>query len=327
MRKKIIFISFLALQIASCTKKSAEPPLRLDGSSTVFPISEAAAEEYQRQKLGRVTIGVSGTGGGFKQFCRGTLAITGASRPIKASEEALCKENNVNFVELPIALDGIAIIVNAKNTWLTNITLEELRKIWEPNAQGKITKWSQVRAGWPDKEIHLLAPGVDSGTYDYFTKEIVGVEHASRGDITSSEDDNVLVQGVATDEDAMGFVGFSYYFENREKLKLVSVENVLPSFETIQSGTYKPLSRPLFLYVQQKSLDQKNVTGFLEFYLSKLSHLVADTGFIPMRNEAYRLMKLRFDARTIGSLFGKTEASQNKSVESILSNANGTNRS
>src|SRR5688500_16727725 len=227
----------------------------LDGSSTVFPISEAVAEEFQNaDKDVRVTVGISGTGGGFQKFCRGEIDIANASRPISATEVAACEKAGIGFIELPIAFDGIAIAAHPKNTWAGNITVAELKTLWAPEAQGKVTRWSQVRKGWPDREIHLFGAGVGSGTYDYFTEVINGKAKASRGDFTSSEDDNVLVQGIANDELALGFVPYAYFEGNHDKLKLVPVDDgkgsaILPSPQTIEDGTYKPLSRPVFIYV------------------------------------------------------------------------------
>jgi phosphate transport system substrate-binding protein len=230
--------------------------IAIDGSSTVFPITEAVAEEFQKVNPStKVTIGVSGTGGGFKKFCAGEIAIAGASRPIKPTEEQACAAAKIEYIELPVAYDGLAVVTNAKNTWAKTLTVTELKKLWEPAAQGKITKWNQIRSGFPDKEIHLFGPGVDSGTYDYFTKAIVGEEHKSRGDYTSSEDDNVLVQGVSRDLGGLGFFGLAYYEENKDKLSLVGIDDgvaengkgpMLPTAETVSNGTYQPLARPVF---------------------------------------------------------------------------------
>src|SRR6187402_2813282 len=238
---------------------SSRPTLvSLDGSSTVFPISEAVAEEFQKVEKGvRVTVGISGTGGGFQKFCRGEIDISDASRPISATEVEACKKAGVEYTELPIAFDGIAIAVHPKAVWADKITVAELKTMWAPDAQGKVMKWSQVRKGWPDREIHLFGAGVDSGTYDYFTAAVVGKEHASRGDFTSSEDDNVLVQGVAMDKLALGFFGYAYYVENQNKLKVVAIDDekddngkgpIAPSPASVIDGTYSPLARPIFVY-------------------------------------------------------------------------------
>jgi phosphate transport system substrate-binding protein len=306
------------------TAKTTEPEARaappttdksiiaIDGSSTVFPITEAVAEEFQKANSARVTIGVSGTGGGFKKFCAGEIAIAGASRPIKPTEEQACAASKIEFIELPVAYDGLAVITNPKNTWAKTLTVAELKKLWEPEAQGKITKWSQIRSGFPDKEIHLFGPGVDSGTYDYFTKAVVGEEHKSRGDYTSSEDDNVLVQGVSRDVGGLGFFGLAYYEENKDKLSLVGVDDgkaengkgaILPSAQTVRDGTYQPLSRPIFIYVSKAAAARPDVKAFVDFYLLKGEELVKDARYVPLPSKAYELAHKRFSNNTVGSVF------------------------
>src|SRR5687767_5756885 len=266
----------------------------LDGSSTVFPISEAVAEEFQKATPGtRVTVGISGTGGGFQKFCRGEIDIADASRPISATEVAACEKSGIGFIELPIAYDGIAIAANPKNTWAANITVAELKTLWGPDAQNKVTRWSQVRKGWPDREIHLFGAGVDSGTYDYFTEAVNGKAKASRGDFTSSEDDNVLVQGIGNDELALGFLPFAYFEENSAKLKLVPVDEgkgagpITPTPETIEKGTYRPLSRPVFIYVSKKAAERPEVRRFVEFYLKNAETLVREVNYVSLGAAAY----------------------------------------
>ena len=265
----------------------------LDGSSTVFPISEAVAEEFQKvEKSIRVTVGISGTGGGFQKFCRGEIDISDASRPISATEIDACRKAGIQYIELPIAYDGIAIAVNPKNTWADKITVAEMKTLWAPDAQGKVTKWSQVRKGWPDREIHLFGAGVDSGTYDYFTEVINGKAKASRGDFTSSEDDNVLVQGIASDELALGFIPFAYFEGNHDKLKLVAVDDgkdggILPNPETIEKGTYKPLSRPVFIYLSKKASQRREVVKFVEFYLKNADKLVREVNYVSLGAASY----------------------------------------
>jgi phosphate transport system substrate-binding protein len=273
----------------------------LDGSSTVFPISEAVAEEFQKANQGmRVTVGISGTGGGFQKFCRAEIDISDASRPISASEVDACKKSGVEFVELPIAYDGIAIAVNPKADWADKITTAELKTLWAPDAQGKVSRWSQVRPGWPDREIHLFGAGVDSGTYDYFTEAINGKAKASRGDFTSSEDDNVLVQGIGNDELALGFLPFAYYEENASRLKLVPVDDgkgggpVTPSPETIEKGTYTPLSRPVFIYVSKKAAQRPEVQRFVEFYLKNADTLVREVNYVSLGKAVYEKDLARF---------------------------------
>lgn len=301
--------------------------IAIDGSSTVFPITEAVAEEFGGTSKARVTIGVSGTGGGFKKFCKSETAITGASRPIKPSEVELCKASNVEYIELPVAYDGIAIVVNPKNDWATHLTVAELKALWSPEAQGEIKRWSQVRTGWPDEEIHLFGAGVDSGTYDYFTAAIVGTEHSSRGDFTSSEDDNVLVQGVAMDRLALGFFGYAYYAENQSKVKAVPIDDqddnngkgpIAVSPATVMDGTYSPLSRPVFVYVSKAAVERPEIEAFMRFYLQNAPKLVNEVGYIALPEKAYALATQRFERRTTGSVFDGAGSRVGVTVESLL---------
>lgn len=279
--------------------------IQIDGSSTVYPITEAVAEEFRAEAPDvRVTVGVSGTGGGFKKFTRGDIDVVDASRQIKPSEDSLAQANGISYVELPVAYDGLTVVVNPENDWVKDITLEELKKIWEPAAQGTITRWNQIRPEWPDREIHLYGPGVESGTYDYFTEAIVGESGASRGDYTASEDDNVLVQGVSTDPNALGFFGYAYYEENQDKLKVVPVDDqndsngqgaILPTLETVKDGTYAPLSRPLFIYVNSKASARPEVVEFVNFYLDNAPTLSQEVGYIPMPAEMYQEQKQKFE--------------------------------
>jgi phosphate transport system substrate-binding protein len=266
--------------------------IKIDGSSTVYPITEAVAEEFRVENPDvKITVGVSGTGGGFKKFTRGEIEIGNASRQIKEEEKVECEKSAIDYVELEVAFDGLAVIINPSNTWVDYLTVEELKKIWEPSAQGVIMKWSQIRAGWPNEEIHLFGPGVASGTYDYFTKAINGEEGASRGDYTASEDDNVLVQGISTDKLGLGFFGYAYYEENKDKLKLVGVKGdegvVLPSQETVSNGTYKPLSRPIYIYVSNKAAEKVEVVEFVNFYLEFAPSIAKEVGYIPLPAETY----------------------------------------
>lgn len=300
---------------------AAPSAITIDGSSTVFPITEAVAEEFQKVNEARVTIGVSGTGGGFKKFCHGELAVTGASRPIKAVERELCKEAGIEYIELPVAYDGIAVVTHKDSGFVDPIKVEELKKIWEPEAQGKVKRWNQVRSDWPDQEMILFGPGVDSGTYDYFTQAIVGTEHASRGDFTSSEDDNVLVQGVSTAPGSLGFFGFAYYAENKDKLLLIGVDAgkgpIKPSLQTVSDGTYAPLSRPIFIYVSKKAGERAEVSEFVNFYLTKGKALVSETGYIPLPDKAYELASTRFKEGTVGTMF-KDGTKVGVTVEALL---------
>jgi phosphate transport system substrate-binding protein len=310
--KKLAFIISIALAVAACGNKKEqqetandaiqlEGTISVDGSSTVFPITEAVAEEFRTvQPAVKVTIGVSGTGGGFQKFSRGETNLSNASRPIKDKEKAACAENNITYLELEVAYDGLAVLVNTENTWVDSFTIEELKKIWEPAAQGKIMKWNQIRPEWPNEEIHLFGPGVASGTYDYFTEAIVGKSGSSRGDFTASEDDHVLVQGIAGDKFSLGFFGLAYYAENKDKLTLIGVHNgetvVKPTLETVSNGTYSPLSRPLFVYVNSTSVKFPEVVEFVNFYIDNAAELSEDVGYIPLPAELYTQQKEHFKA-------------------------------
>ena len=293
---------------------AADSVIVADGSSTVYPITEAVAEEFQKANPGvKATIGISGTGGGFKKFCAGETDISDASRPIKPTEVEACAANKIEYIELPIAYDGLAVIVNPKNDWVDCLTVADLKKMWEPEAQGKVTKWSQVRDGWPANDLHLFGPGVDSGTYDYFTEAVVGKEHSSRGDFQSSEDDNTLVQGISSDKSALGFFGYAYYEENKSKLKLLGIDDgkdengkgcVKPSRESVEKGEYQPLARPLFIYVKKQSAERPEIQKFIAFYLEQGRELVGEVGYIALPADAYKLAKKRFDGKVTGSLFG-----------------------
>ena len=317
-RKKVIFSGLLTLAVflilgfaGPSLVMSQDRIIKIDGSSTVYPITEAVAEEFQKAKKGavKVTVGISGTGGGFKKFTRGEIDISDASRPITKSEMEECKKEGIEFIELPIAYDGLAVMVNPKNNWVTSMTVSELKKIWEPAAERKITK---VESGQPGLAGHaplkLYGPGVDSGTFDYFTEAVVGKSRSSRGDFTASEDDNVLVQGVASDRGGLGFFGYAYYAENRDKLKLVAIDGgkgpILPSEKTVMDGTYAPLSRPIFIYVNKKSAEKPEVKEFVEFYLKNASNLVKQVKYIPLPDRAYKLAEERFSRKVLGTLFG-----------------------
>ena len=286
----------------------------IDGSSTVFPVSEAMAEEFQKATSGavRVTVGISGTGGGFKRFCAGETDISDASRPILKAEIETCRANGIEFIELPVAFDGLSVMVSPRNDFVESMTVSELKKMWEPAAQGTITRWNQIRPEWPDREFRLYGAGADSGTFDYFTDAINGKEKASRGDYTGSEDDNVLVQGIANDPDSLGYFGYAYYVENSDKLKLVAVDHergngpVYPSPETINGGTYTPLSRPIFIYAKLASLDKPAVVEFLRFYMNSqnATTLVPQVGYVPFPAEYYDSGLARLEARQTGTVFG-----------------------
>ncbi len=288
--------------------------VKVDGSSTVFPITEAVAEEFQKAKKGaiKVTVGISGTGGGFKKFCRGETDVSDASRPILKKEMEACAKEGIKYVELPVAFDALTVVVNKNNDWLKSVTVEELKKMWEPGAQGKVTRWNQVNPSWPDAPLKLFGPGADSGTFDYFTDAINGKEKASRGDFTASEDDNVLVQGVARDKYALGYFGMAYYAENKDKLKAVPIINkgatkgVSPSLETVMDGTYQPLARPIFIYVSERSMARPEVKEFVEFYLKNAPKLTKEVGYVPLDKMHYDLAMKNFTTKKLGTGFGGT---------------------
>lgn len=296
--------------MASLKQSGVSGDVAVDGSSTVFPITEAMAEEFQIANPDvRVTVGVSGTGGGFKKFCAGETDISNASRPIKTSEMEACEAAGIEFIELPVAFDAISVVVNPNNTWAQCLTVEELNKIWAPESEGTITNWNQVREGFPDQPLALYGPGTDSGTFDYFTDAINGEEGASRADFTASEDDNVIVLGVANDETALGYFGLAYLEENSDSLKAVQVDNgngcFEPSVATVEDGTYQPLARPIFIYVRKSSLERPEVKAFVDFYLDPENvGLVQEVGYVQLPAAVYEKAQARLNNQTTGTSFG-----------------------
>ena len=291
-----VLIGLIALMAAAACGSDATPTgalggtIEIDGSSTVFPVSEAVAEDFHKVNSGvNVNVGISGTGGGFKRFTVGDTDISDASRPIKSSEAAAAANNGIDYIELLVGTDGLSVVVNPQNDFVECLTVDELKKIWEPGST--LNNWSQVRAGFPDRPLRLYGADTDSGTFDYFTEAIVGEAQASRSDYTASADDNVLVQGIGGDRNALGYFGYAYYAENQDKLKLVAVDVgegcVTPTADTIESGEYKPLSRPLFIYVNRASLDKPEVRAFVEFYMKNARSLVSEVGYISLKDEAY----------------------------------------
>jgi len=269
-----------------------------------------------------VVIGISGTGGGFKKFCAGDADINDASRPIKASEVLKCAEGGIEFIELPVALDGLTLGVNPDNDFVSCLTIEELYTMWAPEAEGVIDRWNQVRADWPDEKLRLYGPGVDSGSFDYFTETINGEAQSSRGDFTSSERDNVLVRGIAGDRGSLGYFGYSYFVENRDILKMVAVDSgngcIKPTDETINDGTYTPLSRPLFIYVSKKAWEEPDVKDFISYFVSyDRAELLRDLGFVPFPERVHDLVLDRFQRGLSGTIFGG-ENRQHGTVEEIL---------
>ena len=283
--------------------------IKVDGSSTVFPITEAVAEEFQKETKGavRVTVGISGTGGGFKKFCRAETDVQDASRPISQSEMETCRTAGVQYYELPIAFDALTVAVSPQATWVDTITIAELKQMWDPASQGRVTTWSQVRSSWPAIPLKLFGAGSDSGTFDYFTEAVVGKAKASRGDYTASEDDNTLVQGIANDKHALGYIPYAYYEPNKKRLKAVAVDGgqgpVLPSRETVENGAYQPLSRPMFIYVNAKSAAKSEVKRFVEFYVTQAPTLVPQVKYVPLPREAYDLASAHFKNGKLGTAF------------------------
>lgn len=310
--KSFILNGLLLLTIAAVTGcfKQYKGRIRIDGSSSVYPITEAVAEEYRADHGDiRVTVGVSGTGGGFKKFARGETDISNASRPIKESEIKAAAENGISFIEIPVAYDGLAVVISPANDFVDYLTVAELKKMWEPEAQDKVRSWKQIRSTFPDVPLRLYGAGTSSGTYDYFTEAIVGKAKSSRGDYTASEDDNVLVQGVSTDKGAMGFFGLAYYEENKTKLKLVPIDAqkgkgpVFPTDSTVRTGVYAPLSRPEFIYINAAAAKSPVVQDFVRFYMEHAPQLVKEVGYVPLPDELYTLSYQRFLNNRQGSLF------------------------
>jgi len=313
---KLIKISVAASAVAAAIAFSPiasaqQKIVKIDGSSTVFPVTEAVAEEYQKAKKGavNVTVGISGTGGGFKKFCRGETDISNASRPILKKEMDDCKAAGVEYFELPVAFDALTVVVNPKNAFIKTLTVDELKKMWEPGAQGKVTKWNQINPAWPDAPMKLFGPGADSGTFDYFTEAVVGKSKSSRGDFTASEDDNVLVTGVSRDVNGLGYFGYAYYIENKDKLKAVPIVNkqgqpVEPSMEAVLKVSYQPLSRPIFIYVNAKSLEKPEVKEFVEFYMKSGGKLAREVKYVPLPDSAYKSALEHVQKGKKGTVFG-----------------------
>ncbi|MBI1995378.1 MAG: PstS family phosphate ABC transporter substrate-binding protein [Deltaproteobacteria bacterium] len=325
MNRRIVVLGLIALaaQLVGVPTRARAQVIKIDGSSTVFPITEAVAEEFQKAKKGavKVTVGIAGTGGGFKKFCRGEIDISDASRPILKQEMATCKNANIQYIELPVAYDALTVMVNPKNDWVKSLPIADLKKMWEPTAQGKVTNWNRVRSDWPNAPLKLFGPGADSGTFDYFTEAVVGKAKSSRGDFTASEDDNVLVQGIANDRNALGYFGFAYYVENQKKLKAVPIDGgkgpVAPTVKTVEDGSYQPLSRPIFIYVSKKSLDKPEVKEFVEFYLKQAPQLVKQVKYVPLPQSAYAIGLDHVKKGKTGTVFGG-EAGVGVKIEELL---------
>lgn len=302
--------------VSQSSQPIASPSVKIDGSSTVYPITNAVAAGFKASEGGRevdVTVEFSGTSGGFKKFCAGETDLNNASRPINAQEMAQCKQNGVPYIEIPIAFDALTVAIHPENNWATDITVEELKKLWEPGAEGKITRWNQVRSSWPDRPINLYGAGGDSGTFDYFTEAIVEESRSSRKDYKASEDDNELVQGISNDPNALGYFGFAYYEANPNKLKLLPVDGgkgaITPDRQTVEKSEYQPLSRPLFIYVSAKSAQEKpTVQEFVTFYIKQAPEIVNTVGYIPLPEEGYHFAGLHFYNTKVGTVFeGKAQ--------------------
>lgn len=311
MNTKRILIAAALAALLNPVAFGQSKTVKIDGSSTVFPVTEAVAEDFQKAQKGavKVTVGISGTGGGFKKFCRAETDISNASRPILKKEMDDCKAAGVEYIELPVAFDALTVVVNPKNGFIKQLTVAELKKMWEPSAQGKVLKWKDVNPEWPDQPLKLFGPGADSGTFDYFTEAIVGKSKSSRGDFTASEDDNVLVQGVSRDVGGLGYFGFAYYFENKDKLKAVPVVNakgqpVAPSLEAVIAGTYEPLARPIFIYVNVKSLAKPEVKDFVDYYMKNGGKLAREVKYVPLPDSAYKVGIEHVQKMKKGTVFG-----------------------
>jgi phosphate transport system substrate-binding protein len=299
----------LGASIFTSAIANAQAVIKIDGSSTVYPITHNAASQFQteRKNAVNITVDVSGSGGGFKKFCRGEIDIINASRPILKSEMKDCKKAHVQFIEIPVAFDALTVTVNPENTWSTKMTVAQLKKIWEPAAQGKITRWNQINPAWPDEAMQLLGSHPDSGTYDYFTEAIVGKSKSSRQDFTQLENNATLIGAVAGNKNSLAFLGFGYYNDNQSKITAVAIDNgngaVLPSVETVENGSYQPLSRPIFIYVNAKAAERPEVKGFVEFYMKNAILLVKEAKFFPLPPRAYSIMLDHFNKKRVGSVF------------------------
>jgi phosphate transport system substrate-binding protein len=283
--------------------------VRIDGSSTVYPITEGIAEDFQKSTKIRVTVGVSGTGGGFKKFCRGEIDVANASRPITLKEIEDCTKQGIKFYEMPVAFDAMTVVIHPKNTFVKQLTIQQLRKMWEPAAQGKITHWNQIDPTWPNQRLSLFGPGADSGTFEYFTEAVNGKSKASRGDFTASEDDNILVKGVSTHPFGLGYFGYAYYEENKTTVKAVPIVNkdgvaVYPNEKSVMDGTYNPLARPIFIYIKEDSLKQPHVRRFVEFYMKNVSRITKEIKFVPLPDKVYIANLKHIEKNRVGSVFG-----------------------
>jgi phosphate transport system substrate-binding protein len=311
LQAAMVLAAFAVVSGGAPERAIAQSVIKIDGSSTVFPIAEAVAEEFQISKRGktRVTVGIAGTGGGFKRFCRGEIDISNASRPILKEEMDACRAAGIKYVELPVAFDALTVAVNPANTWVKTLTVADLRKMWEPAAEGRIKRWNQIRPEWPNEPLSLYGPGTDSGTFDYFTEAVNGKAKASRTDFNASEDDNVLVTGVTNNKNALAYFGYAYYIGHKNTMRAVPIDNgkgkqVSPSIETVNDGSYTPLSRPLFIYVRDTATARADVREFIQFYLTEGAALVKEVGYVPLPPQAYKIALGHFEKKKLGTVFG-----------------------
>lgn len=301
---KIFVIGLLGLSFSGMCQT-----VKVDGSSTVYPITEGIAEDFQKQTRVKVTVGISGTGGGFKKFCRGETDIQNASRPILEKEMEECKKANIDYIELPVAFDALTVVVSLKNDFVKQLTISELRRMWEPSAQGKITNWNQINPSFPNRPLKLFGAGSDSGTFDYFTEAVTGKSKSSRGDYTASEDDNVLVTGVSNEVGGIAYFGYAYYAENTKRIRPVAIVNkdgkaIIPSEKSVMDGSYNPLSRPIMIYINAKSLDKPDVLKFSEFYMKNASRISKEVKYVPLPDKVYSNNLKIISDRRVGTIFG-----------------------
>jgi phosphate transport system substrate-binding protein len=321
-KASLLLVSLLAA--TSVVHAQSKPVVKLDGSSTVYPIMEAISEDFQKQTKGAIqaTVGISGTGGGFKKFCRGETDIGNASRPILKSEMDICAAAGIKYIELPIAFDALTVVVNPKNTAIKQLTIAQLKAIWEPAATGKITNWNQVDPSFPNQVLRLFGPGADSGTFDYFTEAVNGKSKSSRSDFTASEDDNVLVQGVSRDTGGLAYFGYAYYLENKDKLRSIPIVNkqgkpVSPSEAAVIDGSYNPLARPIFIYVNEASLTKPHVRQYIEYAMKNAARLAKEVKYVPLPAKAYEIGMDHINKKKVGTVF-KGSAEVGVTIEELL---------
>ena len=323
MKRPAIGVALVCLLFSACRgihdkdgEKAVDPSkvIQVDGATAAFPITQSITSEFNHLHPDiSVSVGLSGTGVGFQKFCSGDSDVLEASRPIKSAEEDACSRKGIHYIELPFAYDAVAVVVNPQNTWVSSMTTAELKKLWDVSSESKVMRWKDIRSSWPDADVHLFGPGLDSGAFDYFTAAINGAEGVGRGDYTATEDEDVLVSGISRDPLALGYLGLAYYVRHKDVLKIIAVQDseygpelpdpVVPSTETIIEGTYRRLSRPLFLYVNDERTSRSNVVQFVEFYLRNAPRVAAEIHCVPLPGRAYAIALERFHNRITGSVF------------------------